>query len=69
MDEYTLTLKIHFTIKGSCNASNEAISVIGVTNSNSLVHETTIVKRFDFHHSKALAHHQSAIFDEFQKSM
>ena len=47
----------------------DAISVVSVTNSNSLVHKMTIVKRFDFHHTKAIAHCQSAIFDEFLKSM
>ena len=30
-----------------------------------LVHKTMIVKRFDIHHTKAIAHCQSAIFDEF----
>ena len=33
-----------------------------------LVHKTTIVKRFYFHHTKAIANCQSAIFDEFQKA-
>ena len=51
-DEFLVTLKVVFKIKGACNASNDAISVIGVTNSNSLVHKITIVKRFDFHHAK-----------------
>ena len=52
-DEFLVTLKVVFKIKGACNASNEAISVVSVTSSNSLVHKTTIVKRFNFHHTKA----------------
>ena len=53
-DEFLVTLKVVFKIKGACNASNDAISVISVTNSNSLVHKTMIVKRFDFHHTKVM---------------
>ena len=64
-DEFLVTLKVVFKIKGACNASTDAISVISVTNSCGLVHKTTIVKRFDFRHTKAIAHCQSAIFDEF----
>ena len=52
--EFLVTLKVLFKIKGACNASNDAISVISVTNSNSLVHKTRIVKRFDFRHTKAI---------------
>ena len=63
--EFLVTLKVVFKIKGACNASNYAISVVSVTNSNSVVLKTTIVKRFDFHHTKAMAHCQCAIFDEF----
>ena len=54
-DEFLVTLKVVFEIKGACNASNDGIIVISVTNSNSLVHKMTIVKRFDFHHTKAIA--------------
>ena len=54
-DEFLVTLKVVFKIKGACNASNDAISVISVTNSNSLVHKIRIVKRFDFSHTKAIA--------------
>ena len=53
-DEFLVTLKVLFKIKGACNASNDAISVISVTNSNSLVHKMRIVKRFDFRHTKAI---------------
>ena len=34
---------------------NDATSVISMTNSNSLVHKMRIVKRFHFHHAKAIA--------------
>ena len=65
-DEFLVTLKVLFKIKGACNASNDAISVIIVTNPNSLVHKMRILKHFNFHHTKAIAHGQtSAIFDEF----
>ena len=61
-NEFLVTLKVVFKIKGECNASNDAISVVSVTNSNSLVHKTTIVKRFD---TKSIAYCQCAILDEF----
>ena len=54
-DEFLVTLKVVFKIKGACNASNDAISVISVTNSNSVVHKMRIDKRLDFHHTKAIA--------------
>ena len=60
--EFLVTLKVVFKIKGACNTSIDAISVVSVTNSNSLVHKTTIVKRID---TKSIAHCQSAIFNEF----
>ena len=58
--EFLVTLKVVFKIKGACNASNDAISVISVTNSNSLVHKMRIVNRFDFRHTKAI--YTSVIF-------
>ena len=42
-------------IKDACHGKNDATSVISVTNSNSLVHKMRIVKRFHFHHTKAIA--------------
>ena len=36
-----------------------------MTTSNSLVHKMRIVKRFHFHHTKAIAHRQSAILTSF----
>ena len=44
-----------FKIKDACLGKNDATSVISVTNSNSLVHKMRIVKRFHFHHTKAIA--------------
>ena len=42
-------------IKDACHGKNDATSVISVTYSNSLVHKMRIVKRFHFHHTKAIA--------------
>ena len=56
---FPVTLKIIFKIKDACHGRNDAISVISVTNSNSRVHKMRIVKRFDFRHTKAIAHRQS----------
>ena len=53
--EFPETLKVVFKIKGACIASNDAIRVISVTNSNCLAHKIRIVKRFDFRHTKAIA--------------
>ena len=64
-DEFLLHKKYIFNIKDACHGRNDAICVISVTNSNSLAHKMRIVKRFDFHHTKAIAHRQSTIFDEF----
>ena len=49
-----------------CNPSNDAIGVISATNSNSLMHKMKMVKRFDFHHTKA--HSQSTISDEIHEA-
>ena len=65
IDEFPVTLKNIFKINDACHGRNNAISVISVTSSNSLVHKMRIVKRLNFHHTKAIAHGQSAIFDEF----
>ena len=46
----------------ACHGRNDAIRVISATNSNSLVHKMRIVKRFNFHHTKAIAHRQSMSF-------
>ena len=47
--------KNFFKIKDACHGRNDATSVISVTNSNSLVHKIRIVRRFYFHHTKAIA--------------
>ena len=53
---------IIFLIKDVCHGRNDAISVISVTNSNKLVHKMRIVKRFDFHYTKAIALSRSTKF-------
>ena len=58
LNGFTVALKIHFWTKGTCNASNDATSVISVTKSNSLMAN---VKRFNFNHTKAIAHSRSVI--------
>ena len=60
-DEFLVTLKVVFKIKGACNASNDAISVVSVTNSNSLVHKRMIINAFIFTIQWLLAHCESAI--------
>ena len=60
-DEFLVTLK---EIKGACNASNDAIRVISVTNSNSRMHKMRIVKCFNFQH----AYQAKGIFNEFLKN-
>ena len=41
------------------------MSVIGLTYSICLVYKITIIRAFDFHHTKAIAHGRSANFDQF----
>ena len=53
-DEFLVTLKVVFKIKGACNASNDTISVISVTNSNSLVYRISDLRTFNFCHTKAI---------------
>ena len=50
--------------EGGREGGNDAtcISVISVTTSNSLMHKIGIVKRLNFHHTKAIAQGQSAKF-------
>ena len=48
-------MKILFKIKDACHERKDAASVISMTNSNSLMHKMRIVKRFHFHHTKAIA--------------
>ena len=52
---FPVTLKIIFKINDACHGRNDAIRVISVTNSNSLVHKMRIVRRFDFRLTKAIA--------------
>ena len=53
------TVQLHkkflFKIKDACHERNDATSVISMTTPNSLVHKMRIVKRFQFHHTKAIA--------------
>ena len=64
-DDFLVTLKVVFKIKGACNVSNDAISVISVTNSNSLVHKTKTLRFSPYQGYSSLFFCQSAIFDEF----
>ena len=57
-------LKIILKIKDACHGRNNAISVISMTNSNSLVHK---MKRFDFHHTKAIYSPQTECFPLLKK--
>ena len=54
-----ISVQLHknFFLRSKMHAmgKNDATSVISVTNSNSVVHKMRIVKRFHFHHTKAIA--------------
>ena len=53
-------------MKDACHGRNDATSMISMTNSNSLMHKMRIVKRFHFHHTKAIAHRHSTILISVQ---
>ena len=53
-------MKISFKIKDACHERNDATSVISKNNSNSLMHKMRSVKRFRFHHTKAIAERVSS---------